>query len=322
VNARDDRGDRRRWTAANIPDQAGRTAIVTGANTGIGFETARRLAERGASLILACRSIDKARIAAERISAMASGQYGQTKIEIVHLDLADLASVRQAANHIRSRHNRIDLLINNAGVMLSRTQTGNTLNLEFAINHLGHFALTGLVLDCLLATPGSRVVTVSSNGHLRANNVIVDLRSETIRAKLAAYSQSKLANLLFTYELQRRLSAVGAHPIAVAAHPGFARSGLFRDAPALVRVLTSPRLRLLNSLFSQAPGVGALATLRAATDPDVAGGDYFGPGGRFHVVGYPVPVRSSAHSHDRDLQDQLWTESERLSGVAYGALSF
>jgi NAD(P)-dependent dehydrogenase (short-subunit alcohol dehydrogenase family) len=236
----------------------------------------------------------------------------------VRLDLAAQRSVRTAAAELRDRHPRIDLLINNAGGVNPRYQrTQDGFERTFATNHLGPFAFTGLLLDRLLAAPHSRVVTVSSIGHRRGVLDVADLQGDRGYRFQAAYFQSKLANLMFSYELQRRLAAAGVATIAVAAHPGNARTEFGRDMSALVRVAMSRWLRPLTWWLMQSPGVGALATVRAATDPAARGGDYFGPPGRAQFTGYPVRVDSSPRSHDRAAQQRLWHESERLTGVSY-----
>jgi NAD(P)-dependent dehydrogenase (short-subunit alcohol dehydrogenase family) len=296
-----------RWSAADIPDQAGRIAVVTGANSGIGLEAARYLAARGALVVLAGRDTGRTKTAAEQIAAQVSG----AQVDTVSLDLASLESVRRAANEIRARYPRLDLLINNAGVMMTpymRTEDG--FELQFGTNHLGHFAFTGLVLPSLLEVPGSRVVTVSSNGHKMGRIHFDDLQSERRYRRVSAYSQSKLANLLFTYELQRRLAAAGAQTIATAAHPGTSDTALVRHLPGWMQAGS----RLAPS---QDARMGALPTLRAATDPAASGGDYYGPGGLGEFTGPPRRVRSSARSHDTDAQRQLWTVSEQLTGVTY-----
>jgi NAD(P)-dependent dehydrogenase (short-subunit alcohol dehydrogenase family) len=296
-----------RWGAADIPDQAGRTAVITGANSGIGLEAAKYLAARGAHLVLACRDTDKAKAAAGGIA----GQSPAAEVDVVSLDLSDLASVRRAAQEIRSRYPRLDLLINNAGLMMppyGRTRDG--FELQFGTNHLGHFALTGLVLPSLLEVPGSRIVTVSSNGHKVGRMHFDDLQFERRYGRMRAYGQSKLANLLFTYELQRRLAAAGAPTIATAAHPGTSDTALVRYIPVWMQfgARISP---------SQDARMGALPTLRAATDPAAAGGDYYGPSGLGELTGAPRRVRSSARSHDAETQRRLWAVSEQLTGVAY-----
>jgi NAD(P)-dependent dehydrogenase (short-subunit alcohol dehydrogenase family) len=298
------------WTTADVPDQAGRTAVVTGANSGIGFEAARVLAEHGAAVILACRDTGKAKNAAARIAVTAP----QAAVTVVRLDLASLASVREAAEEIRAGHDALDLLINNAGLMMPpRGVTADGFELQIGTNHLGHFALTGLLLDRLLPAGGSRVVTVSSNGHRVGRINFGDLQSERGYRRMAAYGQSKLANLLFTYELQRRLAAAGARTAALAAHPGTSSTELTRYMPAALDIAN----RALGWAYSQSARMGALPTLRAATDPAASGGEYYGPGGRFEFKGYPRRVQSSARSHDREVQRRLWQESQELTDVTY-----
>ena len=304
----------RRWTSADVPGQSGRTAVVTGASSGLGLETALVLAQRGSAVVLACRDVAKAERAAGHIRSSA----GQAAVRVVHLDLASLASVREAAEQIRLTCPRLDLLINNAGVMAvpcQRTQDG--FELTFATNHLGHFALTGLLLDRLLAVPGSRIVTVSSNAHQRGVMHFDDLQLRDAYKPWRAYEQSKLANLLFTYELDARLRAAGASTAALAAHPGNSRTQLWRWTPRLTQALYKPRLRMLTFWFAQSAQMGALPTLRAAADPAARGGDYYGPPGRLQSTGYPVRVESSARSHDKAAQRRLWEVSQELTGVSY-----
>jgi NAD(P)-dependent dehydrogenase (short-subunit alcohol dehydrogenase family) len=313
--------DTARWTSADVPDQRGRTAVITGANSGLGFETARVLASRGATVVLACRDPGQAARAAGLIAAEtgpAAADPRDERVRTLRLDLASLASVREAADELCSRYPRLDLLINNGGVMMppyGRTEDG--FELQFGTNHLGHFALTGLVLDRLLATDGSRVVTVSSNGHRAGRINVDDLQSERHYRKMRAYGQSKLANLMFTYELQRRLAAAGAPTTALAAHPGTSRTDLVRHLSGPARGLANAQLGPLTSWFAQSAEMGALATLRAATDPDATGGQYYGPGGAFGFTGYPVPVESSDRSRDVTVMERLWEESEKLTGVHF-----
>jgi NAD(P)-dependent dehydrogenase (short-subunit alcohol dehydrogenase family) len=297
------------WTTADIPDQTGRTAIITGANTGLGYETAVALAGQGARVVLAVRNLDKGKQAATRIAEAHPG----ATVELQELDLTSLASIRAAAEQLRADHDRIDLLINNAGVMWTpKSTTADGFELQFGTNHLGHFALTGLLLDRLLPAPGSRVVTVSSIGHrLRAAIHFDDLQWEHSYNRVGAYGQSKLANLLFTYELQRRLAPRGT-TAAVAAHPGGSRTELTRNVPRLVAAVNA----VLEPLY-QGADRGALPTLRAATDPGVHGGQYYGPGGIGELRGYPKVVPSSDQSHDVKLQRRLWEVSEDLTGVVY-----
>ena len=304
----------RRWSAADIPDQSGRTAVVTGAAAGLGLETVKVLATCGATVVLAGHDLERTELAAERIRAETT----RARLQVVQLDLASLRSVREAADEIRTAQPRLDLLINNAGVMqVPHERTADGLELTLATNHLGHFALTGLLLEPLLQTAGSRVVTVSSNAHRRGVMNFADLQSERDYDASGAYARSKLANLLFTYELNRRLLLAGAGAIALAAHPGNVRTGLWRTSSALERALMSSRLRLLNFWLAQGPRRGALPILRAASDPTASGGEYYGPGGVFEFTGAPTRVESSASSHDFALQRQLWETSEQLTGVSY-----
>ncbi|HEY1843034.1 MAG TPA: SDR family NAD(P)-dependent oxidoreductase [Mycobacterium sp.] len=300
-----------KWTTADIPDQRGRVAVVTGANTGLGYHTAAALAQTGAHVILAVRDLEKGNLALARIVAACPN----ADVTLQELDLGSLASVRAAASALRKAYPRIDLLVNNAGVMWTSKQlTADGFELQFGTNHLGHFALTGLLLDNLLAVRGSRVVTVSSTGHrLRAAIHFDDLQWEHSYDRYAAYGQSKLANLLFTYELQRRLASQQKNTIAVAAHPGAANTELGRNVPTLVK----PLFALAGPLLFQGAAMGALPILRAAADPDVEGGQYYGPDGLGEQRGHPKLVSSSAQSHDEELQHRLWKVSEELTSVPY-----
>ncbi|EWM14902.1 MULTISPECIES: oxidoreductase [unclassified Kutzneria] len=293
-----------RWTTADMPDQTGRVAVVTGANTGVGLATARALAKAGATVVLACR--DQAR---------ADAAAAETGGEPVLLDLASLASVRAGAERIVAEHARVDLLINNAGVMMTpRDRTQDGFELQVGINHLGHFALTGLLLPAMLPVAGSRIVTVSSNAHRAGEINFEDLNSRDRYRPIAAYAQSKLANLLFAYELQRRLTAAKARPISVAVHPGSARTELARENPRVVQwLLASP----LMSWMMQDSDQAALPSLRAATDPAVRGGDYYGPDGWNGFKGQPVRTASAPRSHDPGVARRLWEKSERLTSVVY-----
>jgi NAD(P)-dependent dehydrogenase (short-subunit alcohol dehydrogenase family) len=298
-----------KWAEADVPDQSGRVAVVTGANTGIGYQTAAVLAYSGAHVVLAVRDLAKGNAALSRIVATSP----KTDVTLQALDLSSLDSVRFAADALRSAYPRIDLLINNAGVMLTPKQvTKDGFELQFGTNHLGHFALTGLLLDHLLPVRGSRVVTVSSMGHrMRAAIHFDDLQWERSYNRGAAYAQSKLANLLFTYELQRRLSDTST--IAVAAHPGSSNTELTRNLPRIIK----PVADVFGPMLFQSAAMGALPTLRAATDPTVQGGQYYGPSGLGEQRGHPKLVDSSAQSHDEDLQRRLWTVSEELTGVSF-----
>ena len=301
-----------RWTENDVPDQTGRLAIVTGSNTGLGYDTARVLAGRGATVVMAVRDTAKGDAAADRIRAISPG----ADITVRKLDLGSLASVRDAAAEMTETYPRIDLLINNAGVMYPPKQTtADGFELQFGTNHLGHFALTGLLLKNLLDVEGSRVVVVASIAHnIRAKIDFDDLQWERRRYdRVAAYGQSKLANLMFAYDLQRRLAAAKAKTIAVAAHPGVAATELLRHVPGA----SLPGVNWLSGKLLNSSELGALPTLRAATDPAVRGGQYYGPDGFRELRGYPVLATSSKQSQGVAVQERLWTVSEELTGVTY-----
>ena len=300
------------WTETDVPDQTGRVAIITGSNTGLGYDNARALAGRGAKVVMAVRDTAKGEFAADRIRSITPG----ADIAVHKLDLGSLASVRQAAAELSTDYPRIDLLINNAGVMYPPKQnTSDGFELQFGTNHLGHFALTGLLLPNLLPVDGSRVVVVASIAHnIRAKIDFDDLQWDKRRYdRVASYGQSKLANLMFTYELQRRLAAAKAKTIAVAAHPGVAATELVRHVPGA----SLPGVSWLSGKLLNTSELGALATLRAATDPSVQGGQYWGPDGFRELRGYPVLVTSNKQSHDVATQQRLWQVSEELTGVSY-----
>jgi NAD(P)-dependent dehydrogenase (short-subunit alcohol dehydrogenase family) len=293
------------WQESDIPDQHGRVAIVTGANSGIGYETARALAARGARVVLACRNEAKGRDAEQRIRSEAAS----ADVRFEPLDLGALASVRAFAEKRIASEPRLDLLINNAGVMMPPYgRTADGFETQIGTNHLAHFALTGLLLESLRRTPKARVVNVSSLAHFAGTIAFDDLHSERSYGPIRAYGQSKLANLLFTRELQRRFEAAGVDALAAAAHPGSTRTELQRHSglmDAVVRV------------FSQQPPEGALPTLYAATAGDVRGGEYFGPSGFAGCLGPPGRARSSPRSRDAVLAQRLWDVSEQLTGVHF-----
>jgi NAD(P)-dependent dehydrogenase (short-subunit alcohol dehydrogenase family) len=292
------------WTFANLPDLTGRTAVVTGSNTGLGCETATALAAKGAHVVLAVRNLDKGKAAADLIVRARPG----ADVSVQELDLTSLASIADAAGELRARHDHLDLLVNNAGVMMTpKSTTKDGFELQLGTNHLGHFAFTGRLMELLLATPLSRVVTVSSLSHRFGRIRFDDLQSERSYRPAGAYGRSKLANLLFTHELQRRLR--GTDTVALAAHPGASNSELLRYLPPLLRLVFRP--------LAQSAETGALPTLRAAADPHASGGDYYGPGGFAQLRGYPELVASSARSHDVDVARRLWSVSEELTGVTY-----
>ena len=295
-----------RWTAADIPDLTGRTAVVTGANAGLGLEIARQLAVHGASVVLACRNLAKAQVAATSIRTTAPG----ARVSVEQLDLADLSSVASFALSRVEAGDRLDLLINNAGLMaVDESRTVDGFEMQFGVNHLGHFALTARLLPLLLATPGSRVATMSSLGHRRGRLVADDLMFDRRGYhRWNAYFQSKLANLLFTAELQRRLSAAGASTIAVTAHPGVSRTDLGTEGSHL-----SNRMMAVVPALTQSAAVGALGMLRAATAPDVVGGQFYGP--RFVALGHPVLETPSRRAQSPDDARLLWDLSADLVGL-------
>jgi NAD(P)-dependent dehydrogenase (short-subunit alcohol dehydrogenase family) len=302
-----------KWTIADIPSQVGKTAVVTGANTGIGYETARLLAERGAAVIMACRNLDKGKQAQSRLATAAP----DARIELVHIDTSDLGSVRSAGAEIAHLADRLDLLVNNAGTAWPPySVTAEGVELQFAANYLGHFALTGLLLDNLAAAPAARVISLSSHAHRAGRIRFDDLAFAGGYQPLRAYAQSKLAVLMFTYELQRRLEAAHSSISALAAHPGGSRTELLRNPIGPAPKLTTPAVMRRLGQFQSAE-MGALCTLRAAVDPRARGGQYYGPDGLFEVCGHPAVVKSSKRSHDKNLQRRLWYAAEHLSAVTY-----
>ena len=297
---------RKKWTARDMPDQSGRVAVVTGSNSGIGLETSVAFARQGAHVVMACRDQEKGRVAAARITA--EGVAGA--LDVMVLDLADLASVRSFADAFHGRFDRLDLLINNAGVMWPpAAKTVDGFELQLGTNHLGHFALTVRLLELLRRTNGSRVVTVSSVSHRFGTIDFDDLHWESRRYHPnRAYGQSKLANLLFAYELQRRLDRAGAETMSVAAHPGYTGTDLQRY---------SGFLRLLNPLMAMPPWRGALPILYAATAGDVEAGGYYGPDGFGELRGHPTRVGSSSESTDEAVAAKLWQVSQSLVGLEF-----
>jgi NAD(P)-dependent dehydrogenase (short-subunit alcohol dehydrogenase family) len=295
-----------KWTTEDMPNLAGKTAVVTGANSGIGYEMVRALIRKGAMVILACRNKDKGEAAVRQIAQECPG----AKAELGLLDLSSLASVRRFAGEFTHRCDRLDILINNAGIM--RTPFGKTADgfeLQFGVNHLGHFALTGLLLALIIRTRQARVVTVSSWGHHFGKIDFDNLSPDKGYDAGVAYGQSKLANLLFTYELQRRFRDAGVDAMAAAAHPGWTAGTNLAVHWRMVR--------LLSLFIGQKPSIGALPALYAATAPDVQGGEYYGPRSWGGIRGYPTKVQSSARSYDMDVAAKLWTISEELTGVRY-----
>ncbi|MFF7200460.1 oxidoreductase [Streptomyces sp. NPDC008141] len=303
------------WSTSDIPDQHGRTAVVTGANSGIGLVTARELARKGARVVLACRSESRGREAESVIRAEVPG----ADVEFRPLDLADLTSVRDFAASYP--YDRLDLLINNAGVMaLPHSVTADGFETQFGINHLGHFALTGLLLPKLLETPGARVVSLSSFMHAMANIDIGDLNSERRYSPWTAYSRSKTANLLFVHELARRLGAAGSDVVAAAAHPGYANTNLQAAGARMAGQKTKERfMQTGNRIFAQSAASGALPTLYAATAPDVRPDSFTGP----RILGWrgaPAPSWRLSWSSNDVAGERLWVASEQLTGVTYEGL--
>ncbi len=300
-----------KWTAADIPDQTGRVAVVTGANSGLGYETAKVLAGKGAEVILAVRRPDSGRQAQNNIQRA----HPDSKVLVMDLDLAGLSSVKAFAESFRERYKRLDLLINNAGVMaLPYQKTADGFEMQLGINHFGHFALTGRLLDLLEATSGSRVITVSSGLHRSGTMDFDNLNWEEGYEPWGAYGRSKVANLLFAYELNRRLTQAGKQTISTAAHPGYAATNLQTKAGSW---LARQAMKVTNFLLAQPAAKGALPQLRAATDPHVQGGDYYGPNGRQESKGAPVKVDSNELSKDEAVAKRLWAVSEGLTGVRY-----
>jgi NAD(P)-dependent dehydrogenase (short-subunit alcohol dehydrogenase family) len=303
------------WTAADIGDLTGRIALVTGANSGIGYEVASALAGHGAHVIMACRNGELARRARDRLE----GELDRCSLELLDLDLADLVSVRLAASRILAEHARLDLLVNNAGIMgTPYRQTADGLELQMATNHLGPFALTGLLLDRIVTTERSRVVTVSSHMHRIGRLRLDDVAGAVPRNTWVAYGTSKLANLLFTNELARRVHASGLGTLALAAHPGWTRSNLAGTGAALGRNRVRRRLaRTVGRTFGQSASAGALPTLCAATSSSVRSGQYIGPAKFGGMAGPPRVERPSAAARDPATAAALWAASEELTGVRY-----
>jgi NAD(P)-dependent dehydrogenase (short-subunit alcohol dehydrogenase family) len=294
-----------KWTAADIPDQSGRVAVVTGANSGLGLSTARELARAGADVVMAVRNVAKGEQAMAEIS-------GDARLE--QLDLASLDNVRAFAERFSGE--RIDMLINNAGVMAPpRRTTVDGFESQFGTNHLGHFALTGLLLPKLLAAPDPRVVTLSSGAHRMGTIHFDDLQGERRYNNWLWYGQSKLANLMFALELNRRASAAGSELVSVAAHPGYAATNLQSAGPATW--YEKGIMAVTNRLVAQSGDMGALPTLYAATVPGLAGGSFVGPDGFLEQRGYPHLVTGKKSAYDEDVARRLWEVSEELTGVRY-----
>jgi NAD(P)-dependent dehydrogenase (short-subunit alcohol dehydrogenase family) len=303
------------WTADDLPDLSGKVIVVTGGNSGIGFHASTEFAKKRASVVLACRTIQKAQAAAAQIVAA----HPQAALEVRELDLANLESVRNFARAFCAEQRTLHVLCNNAGVMaLPYRRTVDGFEMQFGTNHLGHFALTGLLLEMLLRTEGARVVTVSSGAHRIGRIQFNDLQWERGYSEWLAYGQSKLANLLFTFELHRRAERAGVSLKSVACHPGYSATNLQMAGPRMRGFwMLEIGMEFANRLFAQSAEMGALPLLYAAAAPDLKGGDYIGPDGLGELRGYPTRVSSSAAARDPAIARRLWDISEQLTGVHF-----
>lgn len=303
----------KQWTLSDMPNQQERVVIVTGANSGIGYEAALALAGKHAQVILTARSLDKGAAAVRSIRE----KFPQAEITLMELDLADLKSVRNFIQAFLAKYKRLDILINNAGVMaIPKRKTVDGFEMQFGTNHLGHFALTGLLLPILKATPNGRIVTVSSGVHTSGDIHFDDLQWEKTYDRWGAYAQSKLSNLLFAYELQRQLSTTGSSLVSVGCHSGYAATNLQAAGPQMDgSAFRLWMMKFANAIFAQGQDMGALTTLYAAVAVDVNGCDYIGPKGGMR--GYPVKALSNNKSYDEALAKRLWKVSEELTGVVY-----
>jgi len=307
-----------KWTAQEIPSQAGKVALITGANSGIGYQAALELARHGAHVLLGCRNAAKGQAALERLHREAPG----ASAEVVTLDMASLQSIRAFAAEFAARGLALDLLINNAGVMAlpTRELTVDGFERQFGTNHLGHFALTGLLISQLLAAPAPRVVTVSSIAHRRGKIDFDNLQSERSYNPRAAYNTSKLSNLLFAIELERKAKAVGSKVVSIPVHPGVSRTSIIENGmkPTGVKAMI---IGLVAAVAFQSDAAGALPTLYAATAPEAKGGEYIGPDGFLGIKGFPVVETPKPQALDVTVAKRLWTVSEQLTGVVYPPLS-
>ncbi|AXQ30146.1 SDR family NAD(P)-dependent oxidoreductase [Solimonas sp. K1W22B-7] len=305
-----------KWTAKDIPALAGKRAVVTGANSGLGLETAAELARAGADVVMACRDPGRASAAVAEVQRRAP----DSRVEAMALDLADLSSVRAFAEGYMAKHARLDMLCNNAGVMhLPYQKTRDGFEMQVGTNHLGHFVLTGLLLDTLKATPKARIVTVASIAHRATKGIDLDDLNWERRPYSPAdsYGKSKLANLMFHFELQRRLEKAGSDVLAVAAHPGYSATNIGFGLKDKTPLWKRWAMNIGNALFAQPASKGALPTLYAATMPDIVGGDYIGPDGFIEFMGHPTRVGSRPEARDPQLGQRLWQLSEQLTGLSY-----
>jgi len=297
------------WTKDNIPNLDGKVFVVTGANSGIGYESSLALAEKGATVVMACRNSEKAQRAMEKIKAAVPS----AKVEVMQLDLASLKSIREFADTFKKKYNKLDVLVNNGGpIIAKRSLTDDGFESHFGVGHLGHFALTSLLLDVILKTPSSRIVTVGSRMHVNAEIIWDDIMSEKAYDPMKAYPQSMLAKMIFAFELGRRLEAKGASTISVAAHPGLANTGwVENNISGFMKLI----MKLMTLTSYQSAEMGALPLLRAATDAEVKSGSYYGP--ENDTKGYPVEVNASDHAYDEADAKKLWELSEKLTGVDF-----
>lgn len=306
---------RSKWTSKDMPDLNSKNIVVTGANSGIGFEVTRKLAEKGANVVMACRSLERGGKAKEKLEQ----ELENPSLEVRKLDLADLSSVKEFAEEYRANNEKLDLLCNNAGVMaIPRQETVDGFEKQFGVNHLGHFALTGYLLPVLKEAGDPRVVTQSSGLHENGEIDFKDLNMEEEYDKWDAYAQSKLTNVLFCYELQRKAEESEIELKSVVCHPGYAATNLqYRGPQEEGSKLRLAGMKLANTLFAQSAGKGALPMLYAATSEEIKGQEYIGPGGLGNMRGYPEEQESSEQSYSKDAAEALWTRSEDMTGVEY-----
>ncbi len=304
------------WTTADMPDLHGYTALVTGANSGLGLETTRALAAKGAHVVMASRDQEKGRRAQSSLEESIPG----ASLELMQLDLASLAGIRDFAKRFQAQHTQLNLLFNNAGVMaIPYRKTPDGFEWQFGTNYIGHFALTGLLLPTLLATPKSRVITTSSMAQATGKIEFDNLNNERSYSRWSAYGKSKLADAIFAFELQRRLKRTGVDTISVAAHPGYSHTSLQSTSATEAGAAIE---RLMYSLYGgQSAAMGALPQLYAATAPYIYGGEYIGPDGLFGMSGYPQKVRAVKRAYDEQVAAKLWDVSVEMTGVDYAALS-
>jgi len=302
-----------KWTAEQIPDLTGKTVIVTGANSGLGFEATKKFAEKNAEVVMACRTLKKAEKARREIKE----ELEDPNLELMEIDLADLESVEVFAESFRENHESLEILCNNAGLMaIPRRETVDGFEMQLGVNHLGHFALTGHLIDMLIESKG-RIVNQSSMAHEGSEIDFDDLMSEKSYSKWGAYGQSKLANLLFTYELDRKLDEADADVEAVACHPGVSDTNLFRKGPEMTDSKIKQKIQgIFSHVIGQSAEKGALPMIYAATE-DLEGGEYIGPSGFRNMRGLPEKQESSDASHNKRSQEKLWYKSEELTSVEY-----